>query len=587
MTNQKILGLCLFLGVPPILISKNSRLDIGHSRWASPAVCFCAAALLTIPVSVARADEAGLFARIRQSLHQAALQGDWLPPDEPECDDPGILPAEETGLFARLAKSLHQAALHDIGISLPQPTVLSLPLLRHAETLGALPPQDGVAIAAHALHNAGSQGDPALLPRPGAVALPPLRHAETQGILPPQDGAVIAAHALHGAGSQGDVSLLPHPGVVAQPSLLHAELQGLVPPTDSAAILAHALRRAEQQGAASLLPRPDIVALPPLHFAESQDAVSPMDSIAIAAYALYRAELHGAVSPLMRLDADPLPFAPEKGMASVPFSTQPFPLASMAQPVLPLTSMSQPVLPPAAAPRALEGFPTIGLPNTGGPSPWGFSPTLLPTVGVTREFAESLQARMAYDGIMDSSLNPRNPELRPHLAHLLGSPGRLDPDAVFALILSGCAGSTESARIELAQKWAREYEDGRFSGIIDLHATRYYFFLGNYPETIRRAGLVSEQHPDLTVKAMLLRVLAEAHTGKIKEAAGIIRDIAQKYPDSPDLPEIRYMEAWLALQDWQTEDAKNVLMSIIRDYPRTPTAAKAEKMLTALLETTQ
>jgi len=239
-------------------------------------------------------------------------------------------------------------------------------------------------------------------------------------------------------------------------------------------------------------------------------------------------------------------------------------------------------LPPAANTLMLDGGFTAPVPGAGGAYPLIHPQVALPAIGVTAEHAERMMSRLVLAGLMDGSLNPRSPEWRPHLAHLLERPETRDPDTVFSLLLAGCAGNADPARLALAQRWAREHEGGRFSGAIDLFAARYFFFLGNYPEAIRRARLTAEAHPGLAVKALLLNALAEAHAGNAKAASAVIRTILDTHPDSPEIPEIRYMEAWLALQSLQTADAKKMLAAIIADYPNTPTAGKAANMLATL-----
>ena len=235
----------------------------------------------------------------------------------------------------------------------------------------------------------------------------------------------------------------------------------------------------------------------------------------------------------------------------------------------------------AAAPR-LDAGAALRLPGEGCVFSARRPSFALEAPGLAAGRAEAVAARMVHDGLMDGSLNPRNPEWRPRLAWMLDRPETRDPDAVFALILAGCAGNADPARIALAQRWAREHEQGRFSGVVDLFAARHFFFASNYPEAIRRAGLVASGHPDWAVKAMLLAALSEANRGQPRNASAILQDALARYPDSPDIPEARYMEAWLALQDWRNEEAIALLKAIVADHPGTPTATKAAQTLSNL-----
>jgi len=323
------------------------------------------------------------------------------------------------------------------------------------------------------------------------------------------------------------------------------------------------------------LPAPPARPVHAIPLPEMPAAAAPPPSLT---QALLRMSLPGAPGPFLATALPPppslLPPVPAAAFSGL------MPLDFFAGPVF--SGLPAIGLPLAAGDLMLEGGFTAPVPGAGGAYPLISPQVALPAIGVTAEHAERMMSRLVLAGLMDGSLNPRSPEWRPHLAHLLERPETRDPDTVFSLLLAGCAGNADPARLALAQRWAREHEGGRFSGAVDLFAARYFFFLGNYPEAIRRARLTAEAHPGLAVKALLLNALAEAHAGNAKAASSVIRTILDTHPDSPEIPEIRYMEAWLALQALQTADAKKMLAAIIADYPNTPTAGKASNMLATL-----
>lgn len=206
----------------------------------------------------------------------------------------------------------------------------------------------------------------------------------------------------------------------------------------------------------------------------------------------------------------------------------------------------------------------------------------LPSPGLTPEAARNIRVGTVYAGLTDGSLNPRNPEWRPDLVFLLTRQETRNPDSIFSLLLAGCAGNTDEARVALAEKWAKTHEEGHFSGAIAYFAARYFFFSAQYREAIRRAQSVHKTYPEFAVKALLVEALAEANAGNPKKARAILDDIQKHHPDSPEIPEVHYMTAWLALQDMHDREALEILRRIVADYPHTPAAQKAAQMIETL-----
>jgi len=203
---------------------------------------------------------------------------------------------------------------------------------------------------------------------------------------------------------------------------------------------------------------------------------------------------------------------------------------------------------------------------------------------IAPEKVASIRMNVIYSGLVDGTFNLRSPEWRPYLAYMIENPERRDPDTIFGLMLVGCAGNNDTARIALALKWSKEFEDGRYAGAVEYYTARYAFLSGSYKEAILRCRDIAKNYPPYVVKAMLLEALSAAHLSDTKTAHAVLSKIIEEYPDSPDIPEVRYMEAWIAVEEMRDDDAKVILGNIVSNYPGTPTARKARQMLQSLNE---
>jgi TolA-binding protein len=202
---------------------------------------------------------------------------------------------------------------------------------------------------------------------------------------------------------------------------------------------------------------------------------------------------------------------------------------------------------------------------------------------LTPDFSAFATARLVRDGLADGSINPRNPAWRPHLALLLSDPAyALEADTLFAAILSGCAGYDDRARIATAEAWAGGFEGGRFASTIAYCAARQEFTSGNYAAAESRCKRIIAEHPEATDRAMLLMAFAQAQSGDHKRALLTLKGFRKLHPESPAVPEARFMEAWIALQESRNDDAVAILRDIVTETPHAPAAAKATKMLADL-----
>ncbi len=230
------------------------------------------------------------------------------------------------------------------------------------------------------------------------------------------------------------------------------------------------------------------------------------------------------------------------------------------------------------------------------PAPAGMTPSLPPPPQsaarvlarptpppLAPNYAALAAGRLVRDGLADGSLNPRNPAWRPYLTVLLENPdAATDSEALFATLLAGCAGHDERARLAAAETWAAGYAGGRHAPIIAYASARRAFTSGDYAAAAHRCERILADHPALAERAMLLLAMARAQTGDRVRALQILAAFRADHPDSPAVPEARYMEAWIALQEMRNEEAVAILRDITAQTPRAPAAAKAAKMLAAL-----
>lgn len=203
--------------------------------------------------------------------------------------------------------------------------------------------------------------------------------------------------------------------------------------------------------------------------------------------------------------------------------------------------------------------------------------------GIPYDTARMIAAKIVFDGLMDGSLDLADPQWRPYLVHLIANPaGGAGNEAAFKFLLSGCGGGNEADRIAVAEKWVSQYKSGMYAGDVLYFVARRHFNSGDYARCIATADALAASSPHLGVRAGLLAALAKAYLGDMPGAHAAVREAREKYPDSDEIPETRYMEAWLALQELREADARAILEEIIRDTPEAPAAEKAGKILEAL-----
>lgn len=198
-------------------------------------------------------------------------------------------------------------------------------------------------------------------------------------------------------------------------------------------------------------------------------------------------------------------------------------------------------------------------------------------------FADRAKARLVRDGLADGTLNPRNPEWRPHLAFLLHeAPFSTGAPPLFDLLLAGCAGHDARARLASLEHWARGYLDGRYAGLIAYHAARKAFDSGDYASCIQRCEALARQPGETAARALMLLAMAQVQIGAFDAAREHLAVVDQVHPASPSLPESRFLLAWIALQEQRPDAAAAILRDLIVRFPGTPSATKAAATLEAL-----
>ena len=207
----------------------------------------------------------------------------------------------------------------------------------------------------------------------------------------------------------------------------------------------------------------------------------------------------------------------------------------------------------------------------------------LPAVGMAQARARLVAAKLVLDSLLDGSLDAKSPEWRPHLAWLMETPeAGAAPEIVFSLLLAGCEGVDDGARMTVAENWARRHDGGRFSGAVAYACARHLFNSGHYDQAAARCAAIAQADAAFAVRAMLLKILSEAYAGDLALAKRTLGEAKSRHADSPEMPELRYLEAWIALQEMRLVEAKAILGAIVRDTPAAPAAAKATQVLESL-----
>ena len=271
----------------------------------------------------------------------------------------------------------------------------------------------------------------------------------------------------------------------------------------------------------------------------------------------------------------------------------PLPPHSFSRPAASLAPVGSPVFSGSRLTLAAPSAPVSSVSPRTEPFVAFFPPVSRPPVderrvivllgGLPADRADQIAALLAYEAMQEGTENPTDPRWRPSLAHLVAHPPRdIDADAVYQLLLAGFEGVDDDARMRLAEAWAARHDGGRYAGDIAYASLRAVFNAGDYRGVYRRAEAVAAAHPGFAVRAKLLSVLADGYELENARAKATLATLKESYADSPEYPEILYMEAWLALETFREGEAKAILHRILRDHPSSPAARKATQILEAL-----
>ena len=194
----------------------------------------------------------------------------------------------------------------------------------------------------------------------------------------------------------------------------------------------------------------------------------------------------------------------------------------------------------------------------------------------------AIRGRLVFEGVRDGQLDPRLPSSRLPLAVLAANPGRFRRDDVFLALLKTFPGADAPSRIAAAEAWAAE-QDGAVAREVSLLAVRRHFLDGRYGQAVAGADRVAARFPDIAGRANLVKAFALAQSGDYAAASSILASAADDPRFASDRAEIRFMQAWIAIEEDRRGDASAILRRILADHPWSPFAPRARQAL-ALLE---
>ena len=173
--------------------------------------------------------------------------------------------------------------------------------------------------------------------------------------------------------------------------------------------------------------------------------------------------------------------------------------------------------------------------------------------------AAAINGRLVFEGIRDGLVNPRLPSSRAPLAALLPSPGRHARDDVFAALLATFPGPDAPARIKAAEAWAATCGDDAVEREIAFLSVRRLFLDGRHGLAVAKADSVAARFPDLAGRAGVVKAFALAQSGDCAAAARTLSRFEKDPRFLADRAEIRFMQAWIAIEEDHRADAASIL----------------------------
>ena len=197
---------------------------------------------------------------------------------------------------------------------------------------------------------------------------------------------------------------------------------------------------------------------------------------------------------------------------------------------------------------------------------------------------DAIYGRLVFEGIRDGLINPRLPSSRAPLAAFLLHPGPINRDDIFAALLGTFPGHNMPERIKAAEAWASASAGADAEREIAVFSIRRLFLDGNYDAAVAKADSVAARFPEVAARANLVKALSLAQSGDYDTASRTLA-LFENDPDfASDRAEIRFMQAWIAIQKDCRADAAAILRSIIADHPRSPFAERSRQALSLLEE---
>ena len=224
----------------------------------------------------------------------------------------------------------------------------------------------------------------------------------------------------------------------------------------------------------------------------------------------------------------------------------------------------------------------LDIPAIGAVRKFGFS--YADTVnGVDEVFAESVLLRFLYEQLNEGKESARLPKYRAPLLRMLseGIDGT-DFDTVYGMLLKGFPGPTDEMRIKRLAKWLEKVEIPKSRGYIYRGETRYWINAGRFEMAIAAADRMQAAYPEYTIRAHRLRALSYASLGELDLAKKQIYNARKSRLPEGERLELLYLEAWVLLQENDTESAKRNLLTVLKESGSSTMKRKAKYVLDSL-----
>ena len=205
--------------------------------------------------------------------------------------------------------------------------------------------------------------------------------------------------------------------------------------------------------------------------------------------------------------------------------------------------------------------------------------------GVETGRVDSAILKLVYDALNGGGESPRLPKWREPLLRMLSEGTRgTDFDAVYRLLLAGFPGPDDRTRIQRLSRWIEGVESEKVRGDVFRAETRYWLNAGEPELAVAAADRMQAEYPPYVLRACRLKALAYASAGELETAKGEIAAARTHQLPKGERLELLYIEAWIALQDGDTDMAERNLRAILKESPSGALARKTRQVLESLEE---